>query len=409
MKNILFLESNTTGTGAKAMKIAKEKGFKIHFWTSDFKQYYSMGEDNPGNIADEFLIVDTYNVDKMKSIIKEKNFNFSGILAFDDYHLLPTALLADELDLPGHQPYSLEMIRNKRKMRDYIVQNKFNLISQPAYDVVTTLEDINHLKLNFPCVVKPVDDSGSNGVTVCKNKEQLRNALIIEMKREQNERGYQLAREWLIEELIVGNEFSAEMIYHDSKWKLISITEKETFGEHSVECGHVTGAVDFSNINIEEIFSKLLELFELRFGATHIEFFIHNSDLYLVEINPRLAGDCIPELVEIATGVNMIEHILMQSIGKNADISIKNNEYASIQFALPTTSGKYLEVLGFEEASKVEGFVRMVINELPYNSLEIKSSYNRLGYIITKGKTKKEAQEAAKKGIQRLEWRVVYE
>ncbi|KYD11437.1 ATP-grasp domain-containing protein [Heyndrickxia sporothermodurans] len=406
MKNILFLETNTTGTGSKAMKIAKEKGYKVHFWTSDFGQYNSMQEDHPSKIADEFLVIDTYDIDQMKYVINEKQLSFSGVLAFDDYHLLPAASLANELNLPGHKTCSLEKVRNKRKMRDHIIKNEFNLISQPEYNAVSSIENLDQLKLNFPCVIKPVDDSGSNGVTVCKNEEQLRNSLTTEIKRKTNERGYQLAEEWLIEELIIGKEYSAEMIYTDLQWKLVSITEKETFGEHSVECGHVTGPLDFPFTNLEENLSKLLELFGLNFGASHIEFFINENNLYLVEINPRLAGDCIPELVEIATGINMVEHVVLQAIGTKPNIGDKKEKYASIQFALPTSLGEYTEVNGVDKVKDTKGYVRMSINKLPYSSTGIKSSYNRLGYIITKGDTKEEAQEAAKEAINSLEWSV---
>ncbi|MEQ6375947.1 ATP-grasp domain-containing protein [Bacillaceae bacterium S4-13-56] len=407
MKNILFIETNTTGTGSKAMKIAKDKGYKVHFWTSNFDQYNSMQEnDHPSKIADEYLVIDTYDIEKMKYEIREKQLSFSGILAFDDYHLLPAAALANEFNLPGHKACSLEKVRNKRKMRDHILKNEFNLISQPEYNAVSSIEDLDKIQLNFPCVIKPVDDSGSNGVTVCKNEEQLRNSLGTEIKRKTNERGYQLTEEWLIEEFITGEEYSAEMIYTDLSWKLVSVTEKETFGDHSVECGHITGRLDFPFINLEKNLSKLLELFGLNFGAAHIEFFVVENNIYLVEINPRLAGDCIPELVEIATGVNMVDHVVLQAIGERLDIGNKKEKFASIQFALPVSLGEYKKVTGVEKVKDTKGFVRMSINKLPYISTGIKSSYHRLGYIITKGDTKKEAQIAAKEAINTLEWSV---
>lgn len=407
MKNILFIETNTTGTGSKAMKIAKDKGYKVHFWTSNFDQYNSMQkDDHPSKIADEYLVIDTYDIEKMKREIRENRLFFSGILAFDDYHLLPAAALANEFKLPGHKACSLEIVRNKRKMRDHILNNKFSLIFQPEYNTVSSIQDLDKLQLNFPCVIKPVDDSGSNGVTVCKNEEQLRNSLVTEIKRKTNERGYQLAEEWLIEEFITGKEYSAEMIYTDFNWKLVSVTEKETFGDHSVECGHITGRFDFPFIDLEKKLSKLLELFGLDFGAAHIEFFVVENSIYLVEINPRLAGDCIPELVEIATGINMVEHVVLQAIGERLDIGNKKEKFASIQFALPVSLGVYKEVKGVEKVKDTKGFVRISINKLPYISTGIKSSYHRLGYIITIGDTKEEAQKAAKEAINSLEWSV---
>lgn len=407
MKNILFIETNTTGTGSEAMQLAKEKGFEVHFWTSSFEQYSSMTENHPRKIADECLLIDTYDIHKMKHRIMEEELDYSGILAFDDYHLLPVAALAAEFNLPGHDIDSLEKVRNKGKMREHLTKNGFNLLLQPEYTIVSSIEEVEQLRLQYPCVIKPVDDSGSNGVTFCENKDQLLRALEDEFKRERNERGYRLEKKWLIEEFINGKEYSAEMLYTNLGWKLVSITEKETYGKHLVECGHVTGSIDTPINNLEDKLTEMLKIFGLNFGAAHIEFFIKEDNLYLVEINPRLAGDCIPELVELATGINMVEHVLCQAIGEKEEIGTKKEKYAAIQFALPKSLGEYREINAVEEVEKVNGFIRISINKLPYKSSGIKNSYHRLGYLITKADTKEEAQNTAKNAIDILEWSVI--
>jgi biotin carboxylase len=410
MKSLLFLETNSTGTGSKAMKIAKEFGFKVHFWTIGFEQYSSMNEEeHPKNICDEFLVIDTYDVKKMIKIIKDRGLNFSGVLAFDDYHLYSAAAIAKEFSLPGHSLQSLERVRNKGIMREYLSNSQFELILQPKYYIISSLEDLKMKEISFPCIIKPVDDSGSNGVSICANKKQLKKALIEEMKRKVNERGYHLKNEWIVEELLKGNEYSAEMIYSNGKWKLISITEKETFGNHSVECGHVTGLLDFSFDDLEYRISMLLNLFGLDYGAAHVEFFINDEILYLVEINPRLAGDLIPELVEIATGINMVKETVAQSVKEYTCIEHTKMKFAAIQFFLPTRIGKYKSVNKIDELKQIDGFVRISLNQLPYISNGVKSSYDRLGYVITSGETKEKAVNSAKKAINMLEWSVIDE
>ncbi|SDH23005.1 Biotin carboxylase [Aneurinibacillus thermoaerophilus] len=409
MKNLLFIESNTTGTGARAMKIAKQLGYQIHFWTVNPQQYKAIVDDNPLELADKVTVIDTYNIDLMKEELERSNVNFDGILAFDDYHLIPAAELTKFLGLKGHNIESLNRVRYKHLTRSYLAEHNFRDFLQPSFHIVNCLEDLIDLKIQFPCVIKPVDDSGSNGVSICQNYNDLESSLLAELQRQHNERGYKLTRKWLIEEFIKGQEFSAEMLYTTGGWKLVSVTKKETYGSHAVECGHVTGPEINPIYDLEERCKKLLDILGLNYGAAHIEFFISGKDLYLVEVNPRLAGDCIPELVEISTGVDMVKHIVLQAIGELTDINIVKQGYAAIKFILPFERGIYTDVRGIDEAQSVKGVKRVSIVQLPFRAESIKSSYQRLGFVIAEGDSMEKAIHFTQTAINMLKWSVVYE
>ncbi len=405
MKRILFIETNTTGTGLQAMKYAKKLGYEVHFWTSDLNQYRFMGEQHPSQLADQIETLDTFDAEFMHQKILNENLSFSGVLAFDDYHLMQCAYLAKKLSLPGQKLEALAKVRNKAKMREHLTEVGFSRIKQPKYQIVSETEPSHYNNIPFPCILKPVDDSGSNGVTICHTTEELQCALEIEKDRIVNERGYKLARQWLIEEKISGQEYSAELVYHHAKWKLISITRKETYGSHSVECGHVSGTFKIKK-DIEQDLSELLMVFDLDYSAAHVEFFQSEDGLYLVEINPRLAGDCIPDLVEIATGVNMIQNIVKQSVGLEEDLIISNHQYAAIQFILPEHQGTYSAVSGVENLKNRMDIERVHIGPLPYTSHGIKSSYHRIGYVIAKATSAEDARQIAVEAVNQLEWSV---
>ncbi|WP_327850376.1 ATP-grasp domain-containing protein [Anoxybacillus ayderensis] len=408
MMHLLFVETNTTGTGTKAMKIAKQLGYKIHFWTMDLEQYNAMTDDHPLNFADQVVIIDTYDTERMKQELVRSDVKFAGILAFDDYHLIPVAELASYLKLNGHNIEALKRARYKHITRTYLESQHFREFLQPAFYIIHHPDEIINLEISFPCVIKPVDDSGSNGVTICQNRHDLELSLRREWQRERNERGYGLARTWLIEEWIEGQEFSAEMLYTVDGWKLISVTKKETYGSHAVECGHVTGSKLNPFYDLEERCKKLLDLLGLNYGAAHIEFFVRGNNLYLVEVNPRLAGDCIPELVEFATGVDMVRYVVLQSIGTYEKITITRQRYAAIKFILPVEQGIYQTVKGMEEAQKVAGIKRISIGKLPFKANEIKSSYQRIGFVIAEGDSMENAITSIQQAMDRLEWRVIH-
>lgn len=74
-----------------------------------------------------------------------------------------------------------------------------------------------------------------------------------------------------------------------------------------------------------------------------------------MEINPRLAGDCIPDLVEMATGVNMVEAVLDQAVGISIQIETQRSKSAAIQFCIPEQLGTYVEIHNVEQAENVTG------------------------------------------------------
>lgn len=410
MKNILFIETNTTGTGAKAMKIAQKKGYKVHFWTSDIKQYDAIKVNNPLDIADEILTIDTYDVEKMMSKISDENYIFDGVLAFDDYHLIPATQIAQNLQLTATDLHALKLVRYKHLMREYFNKRAQDLLfKQPGFAIVDPDTNRDNIDIKFPCVLKPVDDSGSNGVSICNSEGDLKRALEAEMVRNINERGYSLERKWLIEEFIQGAEYSAEMLHTSEGWKLISVTQKDIYGIHAVESGHVTSK-DLSPIkNLEEYCVQLLSEFNLQSGAAHIEFIVKDDDPYLVEINPRLAGDCIPDLVEMATGVDMVEAVLDQAVGMPIHIELQRSKSAAIQFCIPEQLGTYVGVHNVEQAESVTGVAKIHTVNLPFHVEKVSSSYHRLGYVISEGDTPIEASISAKQAVSLIQYTVQQE
>lgn len=407
MKHILFIETNTTGTGAKAMYIAKEKGYKIHFWTSDSNQYSSIKADNPLDIADEILTIDTYDVEKMNEELNNTPYKFDGVLAFDDYHLIPAAKLAEHLGQRTHNIEALKLVRYKHLTRQHFKENVASLkFKQPKFAIINPNTDLNSEDISFPCVIKPVDDSGSNGVSICENEKDLEIAFRHEIGREKNERGYILEKKWLVEEYIKGQEYSAEMLFTAEGWKLISATKKDIYGKHAVECGHVTSNELSPVGNLEEYCTNLLSTFNLNYGAAHIEFVSKDDGLFLIEINPRLAGDCIPDLVKIATGVDMIENIVLQAIGENSTVYLTESRAASVQFCMPEQLGIYDEILNIEKAEKVPGVKKIHTVNLPFKVEKVSSSYHRLGYVISEGKSPTDAYVSAKGAASLLRYKI---
>lgn len=98
------------------------------------------------------------------------------------------------------------------------------------------------------------------------------------------------------------------------------MTKKDIFGKHTVEYGHVTSNELSPVENVEEYCISLLIIFKLNYGAGHIEFISKDEGLYLVEVT---------------TGVDMTENIVLQSIGENSIVQLTDSRVAFVQFCIP--------------------------------------------------------------------------
>ena len=67
---------------------------------------------------------------------------------------------------------------NKLISKEIFIENniktpKFFLIKKNEYEAKTIQKIINNKKINFPVVLKPINEGSSLGVEICKNKEKL--------------------------------------------------------------------------------------------------------------------------------------------------------------------------------------------------------------------------------------------
>ena len=122
--------------------------------------------DNPGQYhADVFYQVSTTDKEAvLKVAIDEK---VDGILAYASDPAAPTAAyVAEKLGLPGSPYESVELLCNKDQFREFLAANHFHTPLASGYDSIQeALHDIQSGRFNFPVIVKPVDSSGSKGVS----------------------------------------------------------------------------------------------------------------------------------------------------------------------------------------------------------------------------------------------------
>jgi biotin carboxylase len=404
---IVFIETNASGSGFEALRRAAELGYRVVFCAQrpDFFRTLPGGTDALAG-TDMVLSVDTYAPQAVLRCLVEAGIEPTGILALDDYHLLVAAEVARSLRLPHHDTAGLLRCRRKDLMRITLAAAG---VRQPGFTVVER-SDRDLPPMNFPCVVKPVDDSGSFAVTICHDREQLVAAVQHALARAENVRGYQLTPRCLIEEFVPGAEYSVEAIWTPEGWTILGITQKVLGSPPAtIEMGHAFPAVlDPQTLRIcSSAALEWIALLGLDWGAAHIELRVHDGRAVPIEVNPRLAGGQITSLIKLATGLDLLEQMILMSAGctfhTEQDFRAGPGA-AAISNLISHRTGDLIAITGVERARKVPGVVDVaVIHDLPRHCSTATSNYDHIGYAIATGRDAIEAQSRADSGIAAIE------
>lgn len=305
MKKILLLGGSTQQI--PAIEYAKKAGY--------YTVLCDYLEDNPGQyVADKFYLVSTTDKESVLKVAKEENVD--GIVAYaSDPAAITAAYVANKLELPSNPYESIEILSKKNLFRNFLRENDFNC---PASKEFNSLESvwIEIDKFKFPIMIKPIDSSGSKGVSKVDNIEQIENAFNYAMS---------ISREKtvIIEEYIERDHdfmIGGDIFVIDGKiefWGLIS-SYRDKKGNPFVPIGN-RYPLDISEERLSEIhieLQKLIDLLDIKFGAFNIEImFTSKNELYFIEVGPRNGGNMIPDFLYMATGIDTIETTIECSMG----------------------------------------------------------------------------------------------
>ncbi|MCX4692896.1 pyridoxal-phosphate dependent enzyme [Streptomyces sp. NBC_01408] len=389
-QHLLFVESNTTGTGMMAMRSAAGLDLRPVLLTNDAGRYAGV-EDTGCDI----VVCDTNSAAALRAAVQE-NFareEIAGVTTTSDFYVPLVADIAEWLGLPGNPVEAVTICRNKSLLRTRLAGEG---VAQPAFVAVDDPAEVGAAvaAVGLPCVVKPVDDSASSNVLLCRTPEEARAQVELILGITTNVRGMPTARTVLVEEFVDGPEFSVEMFSRDGVHECVGVTRKSVGGSPwFVENGHVFPA-DLEadeDVAVVDLVAAALSGCGVEAGPTHTEVRMGANGPVIIEINPRLAGGMIPELIRVATGVDLLEQQLRASVGLRPHLVPSREGYAGIRFLLAGREGVLTGATGTEEAAQVGGVEQVRFTRRPGQSVRpARSAYDRLGHVIAGGRAPSE-------------------
>lgn len=261
---------------------------------------------------------DTNNITSQISALMDSGIRLVSVLTQNEYRTGLAAKIAAMAGTRFLSEQAADICRNKSNVRNML---KGTLLDTVPYvvneNIRTLLNDIEGM--NFPVVAKPENDAGSNHVYICQNTEELWDAVNIISNLKTNHVLQAMKGRTLIEQFILGREFSVEALSDASSTCVVAVTEKFTQG--SIEKAHLVPAriSPKERESIINFVSVLHQKLGIRHAVTHTEIKLHDGLIGLIEINGRVGGDNIADLVRLTTGLDLFEAALLLSLGHSVE------------------------------------------------------------------------------------------
>ena len=340
MKKILLLG----GAMQQIPSILKAKELGYYTITCDYLP------DNPGHrLADEYHNVST--TDKEAVLELARKLKIDGIVAYASDPAAPTAAyVAERLGLPGNPYESVALLTQKDLFRNFLAEHGFNTPKAKGYDSYEdAVAEIGDFRL--PVMVKPVDSSGSKGVVKVEDVAKLKDAVTESLQ-------YSRRKRFIVEEFIVkkGYQVSGDGFSVNGRLVFTSYGNELYSGRGTreyVALGEFwpTLLTDEQKDKVDAELQRLITALGMKTSAYNIEVILDKDDnIYVLELGPRNGGSYIPQLIQYATGVDLVDYTLKAAIGEDCS-KLKMAPtvgFVSNYMILSTKSGKFKR-LAFDE------------------------------------------------------------
>lgn len=347
--------------------------------------------------ADVKCVVSTNDIE---GVLKEaEKLKPDGVMTLaTDMPVRTVATVAEKLNLNSIDKETAVKVTDKGEMRKALRDKNIPI---PKFFIVNNYEEYKSAIKNFSgsFIVKPADSSGSRGVFLVRDRRQATEAYNYSSKFSKNGR-------ILVEEYMMGPEVSVEIFSVNGVVNVIAITDKKTTGEpYFVELGHsIPSLLDTGTIlEINKVAKAAIGSIGIKNGPSHTEMIITEEGPKIVEIGARLGGDNITtHLVPLSTGINMIDLNIKYALNEKINFKRTLNKASAIRY-ISTDIGKIKQIRGIEEVKNIKGIKVIEIDKKVGDYIrEIKSSTDRVGYVISQADNVSEANRICEEACNKI-------
>ena len=261
----------------------------------------------------------------------------AGVVTWDEYALVPAAELTARLGLVGNTVASMRACRNKAASRRRFAEEHVPSARSVAVATLAEATAAAH-GIGWPVVLKPSAHGGSVGVIRVNGPEELPAAweFAADGAEGQGPEGSGV----LVEEYLSGPEVSVECATWDGVTTALAVTRKEVdFPPFFEEVGHTVDAGDPLLAEVAPVAVQAVRALGVSAGIQHVEMRLTASGPRIIEVNARIGGDLIGQLVHLATELELARIAADIACGKSPDLTRTVRSTAAIKLLYPPATG----------------------------------------------------------------------
>ncbi|KPN94812.1 ATP-grasp domain-containing protein [Lysinibacillus sp. ZYM-1] len=387
LKAIIFIGTNKSGSSREATRAAERLGYFTVLFTNNEKQ---LQQRRSYPDIHKMILIDTLNIERMKEEIDKlgkTGLEIKSIVSFVDPFVHVASMLCDEFCHNYTSSSAIEIMEDKEKTRNHLKDQPYS----PKFSLMKPNELIAK-NWTFPLIVKSPKSTGSKDVLLATDADQLHNHL----KSLRSKNPYETI---MIEEYLEGPQYLVEAVVYQRQPHVIGIIEQEiTQGKRFIITGYgvlVKAPLDIQK-GIEEVLQSIVKAFDIENGALHLELRLTQNGWKLIEINPRISGGAMNNMLHAAFGFSLVEETLKLLLGEKPNLQPRHKKFVYTKYVIVESKGILEKVIGKTKATNSTGVVEVYVKPRKGTLLTPPLSMgHRYAYVIAQGATLSEARNHA--------------
>jgi hypothetical protein len=343
--------------------------------------------------------------------------NVDGIVALGDRPAVAAAYVARGLGVPYNHPAAVEACRSKLRTREVFRDAGLRV---PWFRAVSLqpLPEPSLLGISYPCVLKPISLSASQGVMRANNREEFL-AAAARIRRLMESPDILATREANLDHMIVegylpGREVAVEGLLTDGALRVLAIFDKPDplEGPFFEETIYVTPSrlTQQEQFDIEHSNMDAVRALGLTHGPVHAEFRINEQAVWPLEVAPRpIGGLCARALrfcvAKDAEPIGLEELLLRHALHLPGSDGPREAAASGVMMITVPQSGMLEKVEGEDAARAIPGIFQLEITARLHDYVAAwpeGSSY--LGFLFARAGTPEEVEKSLRLAHSKLKF-----
>ncbi len=326
--------------------------------------------------ADKSFMVSTTDVNALSKLVEDENID--GIITgFVDMLLHSYEALCKKTGRPCYATRKqIDILTDKVEFKE--ICRNFEIPVVEEYSLKNPLDEHSYKIIKYPVILKPADNSGGRGITICHNPDDF-------VANYNKTLSFSKSRKVLIEKFMNTQEVTIFYVLQNGEIKLSAMSDRhiQHFQDGVIP---LPVAYTFPSIYLNEyertIHPKVVKMFKhlgMKNGIVFIQSFVEDGKCIFYEIGYRITGSLEYKIIEHASGYNPLEMMIQQAISDSVIVDIEKlanphftNHYCNITFS--AYPGTIETISGVNEILGMPNVIDMVLSydqgdEIPKEAL----------------------------------------